>query len=52
MICLRFDQVLRFRGLATLPVLVVFCTEPAVALLRLVKMGGLGIKAAAADDIW
>ena len=51
MICLRFDHVRRFRGLATLPVLVVFCTE-AVALLRLVKMGGLGIKAAAADDIW
>ena len=51
MICLRLDQVRLFRGLATLPVLVVFCTE-AVALLRLVKIGGLGIKAAAADDIW
>ena len=59
MICLRLDQVRRFRGFATLPVLVVLVTPgdppvtPELDLLRLVKMGGLGMRAAAvAGDIW
>ena len=36
----------------TLPDLLVFDIPDEVVLLRLVKIGGLGMRAAAADDIW